>query len=233
MEWTCLHRPNVVDAFIDALFVAHFALGEDLGDRATVDRHATGAGIDPDALDRAFADGSALRDLHRMEAPGAEFGVRAKPSWLVAEPWSRVCCPLPGSRSWRRTGYGTNEGLPGDIPVVEGCRLLVLDEPMYQRSWNADRFFPLLPGTADRPASCPPTRRGPGSPVPRSATGPAGLPDSVNPAVTARPPGVGVRTWSALSDKECAGVLSQLLNIFLVITELRRSVITGDHRRPG
>ncbi|MFD7479203.1 DsbA family protein [Streptomyces sp. NPDC059837] len=116
MEWTCLHRPNVVDAFIDALFVAHFALGEDLGDRATVDRHATGAGIDPDALDRAFADGSALRDLHRMEAPGAEFGVRAKPSWLVAGRWSRVCCPLPGSRSWRRTGYGTNEGLPGDIP---------------------------------------------------------------------------------------------------------------------
>jgi hypothetical protein len=33
--------------------------------------------------------------------------------------------------------------------VVEGCRLLVLDEPMYQRSWNADRFFPRLPGTAE------------------------------------------------------------------------------------
>ncbi|MEV6058233.1 hypothetical protein [Streptomyces sp. NPDC052107] len=72
VEWTCLHRPDVVDAFIDALFAAHFALGEDLGDRATVDRHAAGAGIDPDAADRAFADGSALRDLHRVEAPGAE-----------------------------------------------------------------------------------------------------------------------------------------------------------------
>jgi hypothetical protein len=33
--------------------------------------------------------------------------------------------------------------------VVEGCRLLVLDEPMYQRSWNTDRFFPLLPGAAE------------------------------------------------------------------------------------
>ncbi|WP_242436057.1 hypothetical protein [Streptomyces sp. Root369] len=42
-----------------------------------------------------------------------------------------------------------NEGLPDDIPVVEGRRLLVLDEPAYQRSWNADRFFPHLPGTAD------------------------------------------------------------------------------------
>lgn len=47
-----------------------------------------------------------------------------------------------GERIW-------NEGLPEDIPMVEGRRLLVLDEPAYQRSWNADRFFPHLPGTAE------------------------------------------------------------------------------------
>ncbi|MEU9132431.1 hypothetical protein AB0D08_30710 [Kitasatospora sp. NPDC048540] len=47
-----------------------------------------------------------------------------------------------GERIW-------NEGLPDDIPVVEGRRLLVLDEPLYPRTWNADRFFPLLPGTAE------------------------------------------------------------------------------------
>ncbi|WP_346346128.1 hypothetical protein [Streptomyces sp. SID5789] len=47
-----------------------------------------------------------------------------------------------GERIW-------NEGLPDDIPVVAGYRLLVLDEPMYPRSWNADRFFPVLPGTAE------------------------------------------------------------------------------------
>ncbi|SNT05020.1 hypothetical protein [Actinacidiphila glaucinigra] len=47
-----------------------------------------------------------------------------------------------GERIW-------NEGLPDGIPVVEGRRLLVLDEPAYQRGWNADRFFPLLPGTAE------------------------------------------------------------------------------------
>ncbi|GAA3659461.1 hypothetical protein ACG5V6_18640 [Streptomyces chitinivorans] len=47
-----------------------------------------------------------------------------------------------GERIW-------NEGLPDDIPVVEGRRLLVLDEPMYPRSWNADRFFPMLPGTVE------------------------------------------------------------------------------------
>ncbi|MFJ6433141.1 hypothetical protein [Streptomyces sp. NPDC091416] len=42
-----------------------------------------------------------------------------------------------------------NEGLPDDIPMVDGRRLLVLDEPAYRRSWNADRFFPHLPGTAE------------------------------------------------------------------------------------
>ncbi|WP_338057998.1 hypothetical protein [Streptomyces dangxiongensis] len=47
-----------------------------------------------------------------------------------------------GERIW-------NEGLPDDIPVVEGYRLLVLDEPLYRRSWNADRFFPHLPGKAE------------------------------------------------------------------------------------
>ncbi|MFB6837883.1 hypothetical protein [Streptomyces sp. NPDC056361] len=47
-----------------------------------------------------------------------------------------------GERIW-------NEGLPDDIPLVEGRRLLVLDDPTYQRSWNADRFFPHLPGTAE------------------------------------------------------------------------------------
>ncbi|MFE9858213.1 hypothetical protein [Streptomyces sp. NPDC005780] len=47
-----------------------------------------------------------------------------------------------GARIW-------NEGLPDDIPVVEGHRLLVLDEPAYRRSWNADRFFPHLPGKAE------------------------------------------------------------------------------------
>ncbi|MFI8294285.1 hypothetical protein ACIGBL_34915 [Streptomyces sp. NPDC085614] len=47
-----------------------------------------------------------------------------------------------GDRIW-------NEGLPDDIPLVHGHRLLVLDEPTYRRSWNADRFFPHLPGKAE------------------------------------------------------------------------------------
>ncbi|WP_145497730.1 hypothetical protein [Streptomyces sp. CFMR 7] len=44
-----------------------------------------------------------------------------------------------GGRLW-------NEGTPADIPVVDGVRLLVLDEPSYARSWPAGRFFPGMRG---------------------------------------------------------------------------------------
>ncbi|GGU59313.1 hypothetical protein FHX79_111638 [Streptomyces cavourensis] len=44
-----------------------------------------------------------------------------------------------GGRLW-------NEGTPADIPVVDGVRLLVLDEPSYTRSWPAGRFFPGMRG---------------------------------------------------------------------------------------
>ncbi|MYR94344.1 MULTISPECIES: hypothetical protein [unclassified Streptomyces] len=39
-----------------------------------------------------------------------------------------------------------NEGNPAEIPVVDGVRLLVLDEPSYRRSWPAGRFFPGMRG---------------------------------------------------------------------------------------
>ncbi|MER7699504.1 MULTISPECIES: hypothetical protein [unclassified Streptomyces] len=39
-----------------------------------------------------------------------------------------------------------NEGAPADIPVVDGVRLLVLDEPSCRRSWPAGRFLPGMRG---------------------------------------------------------------------------------------
>ncbi|MET7299328.1 hypothetical protein [Embleya sp. NPDC005575] len=37
-------------------------------------------------------------------------------------------------------------GLPADIPVVDGERVLVLDPPTYERTWNAGRFHPHITG---------------------------------------------------------------------------------------
>ncbi|MFC9326043.1 hypothetical protein [Kitasatospora sp. NPDC057015] len=39
-----------------------------------------------------------------------------------------------------------NEGTPGDIPVLDGVRTLVLDPPSYRRSWPAGRFIPGISG---------------------------------------------------------------------------------------
>jgi hypothetical protein len=39
-EWTRRHAPQSFPVLEKALFAAHFALGEDLGDRRTIDRHA-------------------------------------------------------------------------------------------------------------------------------------------------------------------------------------------------
>jgi hypothetical protein len=37
-----------------------------------------------------------------------------------------------------------NEGRPADIPKLEGVRVVVLDPPPYERSWNAGRAYPLM-----------------------------------------------------------------------------------------
>lgn len=37
-----------------------------------------------------------------------------------------------------------NEGMPADIPKLEGVRVVVLDPPPYQRTWNAGRPYPLM-----------------------------------------------------------------------------------------
>lgn len=42
-EWVRRHAPDSFPAFQKALFAAHFALGQDLGDRAVIDRHAAAA----------------------------------------------------------------------------------------------------------------------------------------------------------------------------------------------
>ncbi|MBP2706907.1 DsbA family protein [Microbispora sp. RL4-1S] len=83
-EWVRLHRPDVSDAFIGELFTAHFVLGEDLGDRAVIERHAGALGVDLDALRAALASGVASASLAGVRSLGARLGVRVTPSWLIA-----------------------------------------------------------------------------------------------------------------------------------------------------
>jgi predicted DsbA family dithiol-disulfide isomerase len=82
-EWVRRNRPELSGAFNRSLFAAHFALGEDLGSMAVVERHASEVGVDADALRAAFADGSAPASLAEAETVGAQYGVQATPSWLI------------------------------------------------------------------------------------------------------------------------------------------------------
>ncbi|MEI5525084.1 hypothetical protein WB401_43490 [Streptomyces brasiliscabiei] len=80
---------------------------------------------------------------------GGHVDGRAPSEWEVA-----VCRDAPGQTpttgSFNLVTPGGewvwNEGTPGDLPVVDGVRLLVLDPPPYERSWSAGRFLPSMTG---------------------------------------------------------------------------------------
>ncbi|GAA4936525.1 hypothetical protein GCM10023224_16720 [Streptomonospora halophila] len=78
-------------------------------------------------------------------------GRRPDPRWTAAfrdgrpDPQARVVqgwwnlVALDGSWVW-------NEGVPADIPTVDGEHVLVLEEQPYPRSWNAGRRHPVVNG---------------------------------------------------------------------------------------
>lgn len=72
--WQMQHR------LIDALFVAYFSKGEDIGDHAVLDRIAVDVGMAPQATARAIP----LRaDVLRLEQTVRETGLSAVPSYLL------------------------------------------------------------------------------------------------------------------------------------------------------
>ena len=83
-EWTRRHQPSAFAALSKALFGAHFVLGEDISDRAVIDRHAEALGINLEGLHAALADGSAVAAVTESETLGRRFGVQGTPAWLIA-----------------------------------------------------------------------------------------------------------------------------------------------------
>ncbi|WP_433464777.1 hypothetical protein [Spirillospora sp. CA-128828] len=55
---------------------------------------------------------------------------------IISSPWNLV--DTHGEMIW-------NEGVPADIPVVNGTRVVVLDPPSYERTFPAGRRFPMMP----------------------------------------------------------------------------------------
>jgi predicted DsbA family dithiol-disulfide isomerase len=82
-EWVRRHQPGKFSKFQNDLFAAHFALSEDIGSPAVIDRHATALGIDVEGLNAALFDGSAFKAVKQAETIGRAYGVRGTPAWLI------------------------------------------------------------------------------------------------------------------------------------------------------
>jgi predicted DsbA family dithiol-disulfide isomerase len=83
-EWTRRHTPQSFSALEEALFAAHFALGEDLGDRDIIDGHAAEVGTDIAAMHSALDSGGAYVLVDQSETLGKSLGVRGTPAWFAS-----------------------------------------------------------------------------------------------------------------------------------------------------
>jgi predicted DsbA family dithiol-disulfide isomerase len=83
-EWVRRHQPDRFLQFHKDLFAAHFVLGEDLGNPAVIDRHATDLGIHVDGLHASLTDGTAFAAVRDAETIGHRYGVQGTPAWFIA-----------------------------------------------------------------------------------------------------------------------------------------------------
>jgi hypothetical protein len=82
------------------------------------------------------------------EAEGLIPGERPLPAWIAAATDGEMT-PSGGIRGQFNLVDATgawiwNEGRPADIPITIGRRIIILDQPPYQRSWNIGRAYPLM-----------------------------------------------------------------------------------------
>ena len=92
-EWTRRHAIRSFPTFQKALFAAHFAFGEDLGDPRIVDRHANEAGVDVEAMHASLESGAAYDLVEQSESLGRKLGVHGTPHGSSRASLSRDCIP--------------------------------------------------------------------------------------------------------------------------------------------
>ena len=78
-------RQVIPQAFGAAIFRAHFALGQDIGDWSVITGCADEAGIDSFVFKHEMTSGMADNELRLAEALAAEHHISGTPSWLVGD----------------------------------------------------------------------------------------------------------------------------------------------------
>lgn len=84
--------------------------------------------------------------------PGGMPGQAPDPRWVAASLDQDVPPGTPPVTGWWNLvdadgEWIWNEGVPADIPEIGGTRVVVLDPPAYERSWNPGRRFPMMPAS--------------------------------------------------------------------------------------
>ncbi|RAY15189.1 hypothetical protein DPM19_10730 [Actinomadura craniellae] len=87
-----------------------------------------------------------------VDRPQGVPGRAPDPRWVAASGDGDLQPDTPSVVGWwnlvdARGGWIWNEGVPADIPEVNGVRVVVLDPPAYERVWSPGRRFPLMPGS--------------------------------------------------------------------------------------
>jgi predicted DsbA family dithiol-disulfide isomerase len=84
-EWVRRNEPSAFPQLRRDLFAAHFVLGEDLGDPAVIDRHATESDVEITTLRAALDDGSGAAAVTEAEMLAHKDGIQGTPAWLVGK----------------------------------------------------------------------------------------------------------------------------------------------------
>ena len=101
---------------------------------------AFGRPVDPEVLAIARGDGPQQGD---QEVAGA---------WNLYTYRALRDGALPEPDASRSEEWIFNEGVPAVIPAIDGTRVILLGEPLYERTWNAVRTFAGLRATLDASA---------------------------------------------------------------------------------
>jgi 2-hydroxychromene-2-carboxylate isomerase len=98
-EWVRQYQPDLFELLCQRVFAAHFALGEDIGDRDVIYSYADQAGVDLASLRAAMADGTAEAAVAASESAAKRRGITAPPAWLIGD---RLITEWPGRAEFDR-----------------------------------------------------------------------------------------------------------------------------------
>jgi 2-hydroxychromene-2-carboxylate isomerase len=101
-EWVRQYQPDRFDALYQRVFAAHFAQGDDIGDRDLIYALADHAGVDVAGVRAAMADGTAEAAVVTSESAARQRGITRPPAWLIGD---RVMTDRPGGADFEQMVY--------------------------------------------------------------------------------------------------------------------------------